>query len=462
MAKLNENIFRQNDVRGTVPDQLSPQIAKQVGKSFGTYLKREGVDSCVVGRDARGSSEHLSTAFQKGLLETGCDVVDIGETISPILYFGLHRLSLDGGAMITGSHNPPDYNGIKMCRSDRALHGQAIQDLRTAIEEEAFIHGAGQRREYDMLPDYMAELRGRFSAPPHRFRVVVDAGNGAAGPVVPPILEAIGHEVVPLFCNVDPTFPNHHPDPAKVVNLETLRQVVLDQGADIGLAFDGDGDRLGVVDNEANIVWGDQMMILFSRDVLKDHPGAKILVEVKCSQVLYDEIERQGGQALWSATGHAIVKDRMCQEKALLAGEMSGHIFFADEYYGFDDAVYAACRLLRIMGQAERPLSELFRQLPHVVNTPEMRVYCSDERKFDVVWNIKEDLKQHLDYLDIDGVRFWTDGGWGLVRASNTQPALIIRAEAGSEADLEGIKNIIANALLQRAGIVIDWTSQGD
>ncbi|MCS7252731.1 MAG: phosphomannomutase/phosphoglucomutase [Armatimonadota bacterium] len=442
-----KHIFREYDIRGIWGKDLTEYVAHLIGKAYGTFLRRNGANKVIVGHDNRASSPQLHSALIDGLLSTGCDVIDIGETLTPIVYFARHQYGVEGGVMITGSHNPSEYNGFKLCWGAGTLFGKQIQHIREIAETGEFETGSGKVTRKNATSDYYDWIADHIKLGSKRLKVVVDAGNGTAGPIVPPLLRRLGCDVIELYCESDNTFPKHHPDPVKEENLRDLIAKVIESKADVGLGFDGDGDRLGVIDDKGNIMWGDYLLILFSREILGLHPGAKIIVEVKCSQAAIEEIERAGGIPILSRTGHSFIKDLLHKEGALLAGEMSGHMFFADEYFGFDDAVYAACRLLRILSNAEVPLSQLLADVPKYYNTPEVGVPCPDDIKFEVVAKAVEDFKRKYKVIDIDGARVVFEDGWGLVRASNTEAKLILRAEGKTPEALERIKGIVAEEL---------------
>jgi phosphomannomutase/phosphoglucomutase len=447
---LKEHIFREYDIRGTFPDELNRDSVQRIGSAVGSYLLEKGAKEISLGRDCRLSSEPLAEALLDGLLGSGVHVVQVGMVPTPLLYFSIHALSLDGGVQITGSHNPPEFNGFKICLGTSTIYGQEIQEIRKIAVSGDWRKGTGRQREADIVGPYLAFLRENIQVGPIKRRVVVDAGNGVGGLVAPQAYRAMGHEVIPLFCDPDGRFPNHHPDPTLPENLHTLIEKVKESGADLGIGFDGDADRIGVVDHQGNIIWGDQLMVVFSKDLLKRHPGGTIIAEVKCSQVLFDEIKRCGGRPVMWKAGHSLIKSKMKEEKALLAGEMSGHIFFAERYLGFDDAVYAGARLLEILSQTKAPLSDFLSDLPKMVNTPEIRIDCPDERKFGVVEELAEAFKRDYPVIDVDGARVLFEGGWGLVRASNTQPVLVLRFEAKDEARLEEIRRAFMERLEQR------------
>jgi phosphomannomutase/phosphoglucomutase len=401
-----------------------------------------------VGRDCRLSSDRYAERLIAGLTATGAEVTDIGVCPTPLLYFSIAHLEQDGGVMITASHNPGEYNGFKICRGLDSVHGEELQQVFAIVQNGDFVVGEGSRRAMDLAPAYTAVLTENLKLA-RPMRVAVDAGNGTAGPLAVPILTALGCEVVPLYCEMDGRFPNHPADPTVAANLADLIRTVVDRGLDLGIGFDGDGDRIGVVDERGRIVYGDRLMILFAREILARKPGATFISEVKCSKTLYDDIERHGGRAIMWKTGHALIKKKMKEVKAELAGEMSGHMFFADRYFGFDDAIYAAGRLLEILSATDRRIAELLADVPATVTTPEIRVDCPDPIKFDVVARVTAGLRRSHPVIDIDGVRVLFEDGWGLVRASNTQPALVLRFEAFTEDRLAEIRDLVEGVLRQ-------------
>jgi phosphomannomutase/phosphoglucomutase len=445
-TRINKNIFRLYDIRGIAYKDLTSDGVKIIGKAYGTYMKSMGYSSVTVGRDNRASSSDFFTNLSEGIMSTGCSVTNLGVVTTPLLYYSLFHLKTDGGVMITGSHNPPEYNGMKICVDQTSIFGAEIQKIRKICEENDFHRGIGKLKDADVITPYRKMLLQKFQFR-KKIKVVMDAGNGTAGYVVPKLFEKLECDFVPLFCEPDSRFPNHHPDPTVPENLEALINKVKEVKADVGIAFDGDADRIGVVDEQGNILWGDKLLILYARDLLKRHPGASVIFEVKCSQTLSDDIEKNGGKPIMCAAGHSIIKGRMKKEKALLAGEMSGHMFFADEYFGYDDAIYAACRIIRILSDSNLSLSELLNDLPTTFSTPEIRVDCPDEKKFDVVKKVANDLKKDYKTIDIDGARVVFEHGWGLVRASNTQPVLVLRFEADSQEHLDFIQNTITSKL---------------
>ncbi len=457
MGVVNPLIFRQYDIRGIVGEDLTPEVAQLVGRAYGTLCQRNGIKQVVVGHDNRASSPELQAALIQGLCATGCDVIDIGEVITPILYFACRYWDIDGGVMVTASHNPPQYNGFKLVWGHGTLFGEQIQQLRQMIEASDFVEGSGTVVQRDAFSDYLRWIAEHIRLGPRRLKVVVDCGNGTASHFAPQLLKTLGCEVVELYCESDPNFPHHPPDPVKPENLRDLIAKVREVGADVGLGFDGDGDRLGVVDEQSNILWGDQLMILFSREVLQKHPSAKIIVEVKCSQAVIEEVAKAGGVPILWRTGHSFIKAKMKEEGALLAGEMSGHLFFADEYFGYDDALYAACRLLRILSHTDKTLSALLADVPRYFATPEVRVHCDDAAKFEVVAKVVEHFKRSgYEVIDVDGARVVTDDGWALVRASNTEPALILRAEGKTPEGLKRLHQLVTEALKPYPEVQLD------
>ena len=455
-------LFREYDLRGIVGSELTVEMAERVGLAYATYASGRGVRTISLGRDGRLSSPSLHQSLLKGLLDGGLDVIDIGVCSSPLVYFSLFTLPVGGGIMITGSHNAAEYNGFKICVGKEAIHGEAIQELRRVMEKGVFVSGAGRLSEYAIIPDYLAYIKKSFAGVnAHRLHVVIDCGNGAASLVATQALELLGCKVTGLYCDLDGRFPNHHPDPTVLDNLSDLMQVVKDQKADVGIGYDGDADRIGAVDEKGEVLWGDRLLVVYARDILAVKPGGAIISEVKASQSLYDDIAAKGGRPIMWKTGHSLIKAKMKEESAVLAGEMSGHMFFADRYFGYDDAVYASCRLIEILAKGTQPLSALVSDLPKTVVTPEIRVDLSDAVKFDVVRSIQTKFADYLktnqslgpadlvlrDLITIDGVRAVFDGGWGLIRASNTQPALVLRFEAVSSERMNAIRSLIDQEL---------------
>ncbi len=429
---LKPTIFREYDIRGIADTDLPDEGIERLGQAIGTYIQRRTGRNLNLGRDCRLSSPRLATAIARGLVASGCRVADLGTVPTPVLYHSVIHRKADGAVMITGSHNPPEYNGFKVVCGGTTIYGEEIQELRRMLERGDLVQGEGATEPYDAITPYVEDVASQFRWS-RRIKVVLDAGNGTAGPTMHRILERLNVEAVELFFEMDGNFPNHHPDPTVEKYLSALIAAVKEHGAELGIAFDGDSDRIGAVDEQGRIVWGDYLMLIFGREILTRKPGATFIAEVKCSQVLYDELERLGGRPIMYRTGHSLIKAKMKEEKAELAGEMSGHMFFADRYYGFDDALYAACRLMEIVANSGRPLSAQLEGLPMMVTTPEIRVDCPDEVKFDVVARVAERFRATHKVVDVDGVRVLFPQGWGLVRASNTQPVLVLRFEAVSE-----------------------------
>lgn len=435
-AMLKQTIFREYDIRGIADTELTQEGVQGLGRALGTYLQRAGARSVTLAYDARLSGPRLCDALRGGLLASGCDTVDLGMVPTPVLYHAVTRAGGGAGVMITGSHNPPEYNGFKTMLGAGTLHGEAIQEVYRILRDGDFLSGAGAASTAEAIPAYVEEVTSQFKFA-RRVKVVFDAGNGAAGPTLSRMLERLNVDAVPMFFEPDGRFPNHHPDPTVEEYLAALKAKVAETGADLGIAFDGDVDRIGAVDERGRVIWGDILMLIFGREILSRKPGATFIGEVKCSQVMYDELRRLGGNPIMYKTGHSLIKAKMKETKAELAGEMSGHMFFADRYLGYDDALYSACRLIEIVAASGRPLSAQTEGLPAMICTPELRADCPDERKFAVVQRTKEYFEQRYETIGIDGVRILFPEGWGLVRASNTQPVLVLRFEASSPELLE-------------------------
>jgi len=444
---INPKIFREYDIRGIVDKDLTPKFVEFLGQGIGTYFRQHGKKEAALGRDARLSSPAYAEAITKGLLATGCSVVDLGVIPTPLLYFAVFDKKKEAGVMITGSHNPPEYNGFKMMVGEETLYGETIQDIYTLLRERKIIRDKeGRRTSYDIIADYEAYLLRDIKLQ-RKMKVILDAGNGTAGFIAAPIFKKLGCDVTELYCKPDGRFPHHHPDPTLPEAMEELIRKVKEVKPDFGVGYDGDGDRIGVVDDQGKLLWGDQLMIVFSRDILPQHPGAPVISEVKASKLLYEEICRLGGRPIMWKTGHSLIKKKIKEENALLAGEMSGHIFFADRYFGFDDAIYSSARLAEILSRSDRKLSELLADLPKTYYTPEIRIYASDEVKFKIVDEVKAELAKKYPVIDIDGVRVNLPKGWALVRASNTQAALVLRYEADSPEDLQSIQKEVGKSL---------------
>uniref|UniRef100_Q01SH3 Phosphomannomutase n=1 Tax=Solibacter usitatus (strain Ellin6076) TaxID=234267 RepID=Q01SH3_SOLUE len=426
---FKSTIFREYDIRGIADVELLDADVEQLGRAFGTYMRRHAGSKVNLGRDTRLSSPRLRDALIRGLMASGCQVTDIGVVPTPVLYYSVFHLKADGAVMITGSHNPSEFNGFKTVCGASTIHGEAIQEIRMLIERQDFESGEGTEASADMVTPYVEEVASQFHFK-RRVGCVFDAGNGTGGPVMHRILERINVAATEMYFEMDGRFPNHHPDPTVPENLRALIDKVRETKADLGIAFDGDTDRIGAVDDQGTVVWGDQLMIIYGREILTRKPGATFIGEVKCSQLMYDDLKARGGNPIMWKTGHSLIKAKMQETGAELAGEMSGHMFFADRYYGFDDALYSACRLLEIVSNSGQPLSAQLADMPKTVTTPEIRFDCPDELKFAVVSRAMAELRAKHKTLDVDGVRVIFPNGWGLVRASNTQPVLVMRFEA--------------------------------
>lgn len=443
---MNPQIFREYDIRGIVGADFDMADVEVLGRGYGTYLRQNGGHEAAVGRDCRLSSSAIRDALVRGMTEAGVSVTDIGVCPTPVLYFALRHLGSQGGIMITASHNPPEYNGFKVCLGMDTIFGEEIQRFRSLLDQGRFVSGKGTLSRYDMVDAYASFVSEniRMERP---VRVAVDAGNGTGGPVMREILNRLGCPAEELFFEMDGNFPNHEPDPTVPENMAVLAETVVEKGLELGVAFDGDSDRIGVVDEKGRLIYGDMLMVIFAREILKASPGATVIGEVKCSHLMYEDIRSHGGRPVMWRTGHSLIKQKLRQEGALLAGEMSGHMFFADRYYGYDDAVYAACRLLEIVSKRQEPVSQYLIDLPKTFNTPEIRVECPEDKKFAIVERVKEELSRDHDVVGVDGVRVVFADGWGLLRASNTGPVLVMRFEAESEARLREIRSRVEEAL---------------
>jgi phosphomannomutase / phosphoglucomutase len=444
---MNQHIFREYDIRGVVGTDLSDAVVSDVGRGIGAFMRERGVNRLSIGRDARESSPRFRDILIEGLNQSGCDVRDAGMIPTPLLYYTLFTQPVGGGVMITGSHNPADNNGFKICFDKSTILGEQIFQIREIIEGRRFTEGTGSVDLIDVVPEYLNYVSSNVRLGPRRLKVVIDSGNGMGGIVAAPLYRRMGCEVVDLFTDPDSRFPNHHPDPTVVENMRFAAQAVIETGADLGIAFDGDADRIGVVDERGRIIWGDRLMIIYARSILKYRPGATFIAEVKCSDTLFEDIREKGGNPIMWRVGHSPIKAKMKETCAAMAGEMSGHQFFADGYFGYDDAIYAGARLLEILSNTDGPVSSLLDGLPETVFTPEIRVDCPDERKFDVVTALTEGFKKTHPVIDIDGARIVFDGGWGLVRASNTQPVLVLRFEARNQELLDRIRSEVERKL---------------
>jgi phosphomannomutase / phosphoglucomutase len=447
MKKINREIFRAYDIRGVVDKDFDPEWVETLGKACGTYFRGLGIDQAVVGHDCRHSSPEYQARVVKGLQSTGVDVVFLNMVATPLFYFAVKKLGRKAGVMVTASHNPSNFNGFKVWAGDGTIHSQEIQNIYEIMVKGEFAVGKGIAGELDIEPEYLSCLKdqGPIAGP---VRVVVDGGNGAAGMVCVKALENAGASVIPIYCEPDGSFPNHHPDPTVMKNNVDLVATVKKEKAQLGIGLDGDGDRIGVVDEKGQMIYGDQLLAVYARDVLKENPGASVIGEVKCSHLLFNDIQKHGGQPIMWKTGHSLIKAKMKEEKSPLAGEMSGHMFFADRYYGFDDAVYSAQRLVEIVAKKKDvPVSSYLDDWPKIFNTPEIRMECPDKIKFRVVEMAQDYFRQDYEIVDVDGVRITFEDGWALLRASNTQPVLVLRFEAESEARLAEFRDIIERPL---------------
>lgn len=449
---MNEHIFREYDIRGIVGDDLNAESVGILAQAVGTFFVQNGAKRIAIGYDARESSPQFAEILTKGFNESGCDVVLIGMVPTPVLYHTVFTKDVDGGVMITGSHNPSNYNGFKICLGKQTLFGSQIQEIKEIAFSEDFAEGNGTVEEINTLAEYEKDILERVDFGERKLKAAVDSGNGMGGVTAIPFYEKLGVELVELFSEPDSNFPNHHPDPTVTENLQDVIQKVKETNADLGIAFDGDGDRIGLVDENGRIIWGDELMVLLSRSVLQEIPNATIIAEVKCSQNLYDDIEKHGGKAIMWKAGHSLIKAKMKETGSVLAGEMSGHIFFADRFYGFDDACYAGARVLEILSKTDKKLSELLSDLPETFSTPELRVDCDEEKKFEVVTKIAEEFSKTNEVITIDGARILFDNGWGLVRASNTQAILVLRFEADSQESLQEIRETVESKVGEMIG----------
>jgi phosphomannomutase / phosphoglucomutase len=451
---MNPQVFREYDIRGVVENDFDDDFVVNLGRAYATLLTRAGKRTITLGRDCRLTSDALRDLMIEGLIPSGINVIDIGVVPTPLLYFSMFHWKMDGGLMTTGSHNAAEYNGFKLGIGSTTIHGAEILALREIIERGDYVRAAapGKLGARPVIPDYAEYIAAQFKFRPG-LKVVVDGGNGCGAAVAVPIMKRLGIEVVELYTEMDGRFPNHHPDPTVEANMRDLVDTVVKTGATVGIAYDGDADRIGAVDEHGRIVWGDELMVAFSRAILKERPGATIIGEVKCSQRMYDDIARHGGRPLMWKTGHSLMKSKLREEQAALAGEMSGHMFFADRYYGFDDAIYASFRLLELISNVRRGLGAILADLPKTCFTPEIRLDCPDDRKFEVVRRAADYFASRYPTIDIDGVRVKFPDGWGLVRASNTQPALVMRFEAPNEARLNEIRAMFESKLRELGAI---------
>jgi len=445
--KINRQIFREYDIRGIYEKDLKGELPYFIGKAFGSYVIRKNLKSVCVGGDNRLTTPEIKEKLINGLVETGCYVIDIGIIPTPLLYFSVHFYNYDSGIMVTASHNPPEFNGFKMVLSEGSLYGKEIQKIADMIEKEDFEKGFGKfEKKEDVVDEYINFMTGKFKFK-RKLKVGVDTGNGTAGPVVEKLFKKLGIDFIGLYIESDGNFPNHPPDPVVPENLKDLIDIVLKNNLDCGLGFDGDGDRLGVINEKGEILWGDQLMIIYSKEILKNNKGAKIIFDVKCSKSLEEEVEKIGGKPIMWKTGHSLIENKLHEEKAPIAGELSGHLYFADEYFGYDDAIYSSLRLLRIMDRENKKLSEFLEGVKKYYSTPEIRIEVPDERKFEIVENVKNFYALRYKINDIDGVKVYYPDGWALLRASNTQPALVVRIEGETEIALKRIKEEFLNLI---------------
>lgn len=443
---MNEHIFREYDIRGVVGKDLTDEIVYDLARAIGTFFRANDATRASLGRDARESSPRFRDIMIRGLTETGCDVLDVGMVPTPVLYFTLFTQPVDAGVMITGSHNPADNNGFKVCLGKSTIFGEHISEIKRIALSKSFESGKGTKQEREVVDEYSEYIRSNIRMGSRKLSVVVDAGNGMGGFIGAPLYKELGCDVIELFCEPDSRFPNHHPDPTVVENMQFAINAVRDHKADLAIAFDGDADRIGVVDETGRIIWGDQLMVIFSREILKQHPGSTFIAEVKCSQTLFEDISSHGGNPIMWKVGHSLIKAKMKETHAAMAGEMSGHLFFADRYFGYDDGIYAGARLLEILSNADDPVSSLLADVRKMFNTPEIRVDCPDDKKFEVVRILTDEFKKTHEVIDIDGARILFEHGWGLVRASNTQPVIVMRFEADSQDNLERIQALVQSA----------------
>jgi phosphomannomutase/phosphoglucomutase len=450
---MNPNIFREYDIRGIVGEDLNQETVQLIAKAIGTFFRQKKAGKIIVGFDARESSPEFCEILTAGLNQTGCDVVLIGRVPTPVLYHTVYTNEVDGGVMITGSHNPSNHNGFKICLGKKTLYGSQIQEIKEFALSGKFSGGNGTKQKLEVLETYQKDILARLNLGQRKLKVAIDAGNGMGGITAVPVYQTLGVEMIELFTTPDSNFPNHEPDPSQENNLQTLISTVVENSADLGIAFDGDADRITVIDEKGNIIWGDKLLILFVRDILPRFPGRTVIAEVKCTQTLFDEIEKQGGKAFMSKAGHSIIKAKMKETNAILAGEMSGHIFFSDKFYGFDDACYAGARVLEILSKTDKNLSELFSGLPDTFSTPEIRIPCPEAKKNEVLQKVIGKFSPTNEVNLTDGARINFENGWGLVRPSNTQAILVLRCEANTGEDLKEIVEIIETCVRENLAI---------
>lgn len=452
------HIFREYDIRGIAESELNDAAVEAIGQAYGTYLSDLGAFEVTLGGDARLSTPRIKKAISSGLRKAGVSVIDIGLVSTPTFYWSLHHFGVDGGVMVTGSHNPPEFNGLKLAYGKMTIWGDEIQEIYRIIKDGRAETSpmAGEERSEDINAEYIEMLASKITLGKKKLKVVSDAGNGTAGAYAPAFFRAIGCDVIELFSDPDGTFPNHHPDPTKREYIQSLIKAVQENDADLGIGFDGDSDRIGVVDDKGRMLFGDQLMLIYWSEILPSHPGATAIVEVKSSMMLPEEIERMGGKPMWWKSGHSLVKAKMSDEHALFSGEVSGHMFFADEYYGYDDAFYAAGRLLRILSNTDKKLSDIVDAMPQYPSTAETRFECPDDKKFDIVERVRESAKG-MNVIDVDGVRIIHKDGWSLLRASNTQPVLVARCEGRTKEALEEVCADMKRRVAEAGGPDFPW-----
>lgn len=458
---LNNSIFREYDIRGIAEKDLTDEVVELIGLAYGTKIIEAGLKNITIGRDCRKSSDRIFNSLARGILRTGVNITNLGIITSPVLYFSLYGLNVDGGIMITASHNPPDYNGFKAAIGKNVLSSEEIQNLKTKIETESFLISKtkGKISDYDIIKNYKEDILKNIKIT-RKLRIGVDSANTPVGLFAKDILSYAGCEVYELFAEPDGNFPNHHPDPSIEENLIDLRNLVKKEKLDLGIAFDGDADRLGVLDENGDLIYSDMILLILARAVIKELPGSKIIAEVKCSKNLFDEIRNCGGSPIMWKTGHSNIKRKIKEEKAPLAGELSGHIFFSDKHHGYDDALYAALRLIEVLSQSDSSISEMLTNIPKMYSTPEIRIDFPEHEKFEVINKLIEVIKQEndnsFDLITVDGIRLENSKGWALVRASNTQPALTIRLEADSEPNLKELVAYVSEKLKSVTSISIN------
>ncbi|MDR1471835.1 MAG: phosphomannomutase/phosphoglucomutase [Synergistaceae bacterium] len=457
--EVKPHIFREYDIRGLADAELGDGTVTAIGMAYGTYLANFGISTATVGGDARISTPRIKTAVIEGLRRAGVSVIDIGMCSSPTFYWSLYHFGVDGGVMVTGSHNPPEFNGLKLARGKSTIWGDDIQEIYRTISEGRTVEppSRGTLRSEDISDAYTDMLVSKIELGPRKLKVALDSGNGTGGMYAPRFARAIGCDVIELFSEPDGRFPNHHPDPTKRPYLTSLIESVRENGTDLGIGFDGDSDRIGVVDDKGRMLFGDQLMLIFWREILPKNPGAAVIVEIKSSMMLPEETARLGGKPMWWKSGHSLVKAKMREENALFSGEVSGHMFFADEFYGFDDAFYAAGRLLRILSNTDKKLSDIVDEMPSYPSTAETRFACPDDMKFEVVRRVREAAVRDMETITVDGVRIVRENGWGLLRASNTQPVLVARAEGRSQRDLDEMASDMKRRIRDAGGPDFEW-----